>query len=122
MIMKRAYRWRGWCDRLAYGQVGRITRHAIHGSGSYIIRYTSSTYNSSRVVELLIDDSYCYKDTPYYPYYTIGMLESMFGYLRLGKVASVVTEPVICGFLNAFALFLIKSQVCVCVCMHAYGM
>ena len=50
---------------------------------------------------------------------SIGMMESLFGYLRLGKVASVVTEPVICGFLNAFALFLIKSQVCVCtVCMY----
>jgi MFS superfamily sulfate permease-like transporter len=40
-----------------------------------------------------------------------GLLETIFGYLRLGKVADLVTEPVIAGFLNAFALFLIKSQV-----------
>ena len=45
-------------------------------------------------------------------------MESMFGYLRLGKIASVVTEPVICGFLNAFALFLIKSQVCCSVMVY----
>ena len=39
------------------------------------------------------------------------MMEALFGYLRLGKIAQVVSEPVISGFLNAFALFLIKSQV-----------
>jgi len=39
-----------------------------------------------------------------------GLLETLFGVFRLGRVAAYVTEPVIAGFLNAFALFLIKSQ------------
>lgn len=39
-----------------------------------------------------------------------GLMETLFGVFRLGKLASLVTEPVIAGFLNAFALFLIRSQ------------
>ena len=40
-----------------------------------------------------------------------GAFEMLFGLLRLGKVAEIVTEPVMTGFLNAFAIFLMKSQV-----------
>lgn len=40
-----------------------------------------------------------------------GLLEALFGVARLGKLADMFTEPVVAGFLNAFALFLVKSQV-----------
>ena len=39
------------------------------------------------------------------------LLETLFGVSKLGKLAAYVTEPVLAGFLNAFALFLVKSQV-----------
>lgn len=39
------------------------------------------------------------------------IIEFLFGILKLSKIADIVTEPVIAGFLNAFALFLLKSQV-----------
>jgi MFS superfamily sulfate permease-like transporter len=38
------------------------------------------------------------------------VLESLFGVSRLGKLAEYVEEPVIAGFLNAFAVFLVRSQ------------
>ena len=41
------------------------------------------------------------------------LIELCFGLLKLSKIADVVTEPVIAGFLNAFAIFLVKSQVSV---------
>jgi SulP family sulfate permease len=44
-----------------------------------------------------------------------GLIESLFGLLKLGKLSKYVTEPVIAGFLNSFSLFLIKAQVCCCV-------
>ena len=40
-----------------------------------------------------------------------GLMEVLFGAARLGKFADIVTEPVVVGFLNAFAIFLVKSQV-----------
>jgi MFS superfamily sulfate permease-like transporter len=40
------------------------------------------------------------------------VFETIFGLLRLGKLTNYVTEPVVAGFLNAFAMFLVKSQVC----------
>ena len=39
------------------------------------------------------------------------VFESAFGIARLGKLCEHVEEPVIAGFLNAFAVFLLKSQV-----------
>ena len=38
------------------------------------------------------------------------LCETLFGLAKLGKLASYVTESVLAGFLNAFALFLVKSQ------------
>eukprot|EP01038_Epipyxis_sp_PR26KG_P006314 gene6314-8694_t len=39
-----------------------------------------------------------------------GLFQIAFGLTKLGKLASLVTEPVIVGFLNSFGIFLIKSQ------------
>ena len=39
------------------------------------------------------------------------VLEFLFGLSRAGKYINIVTEPVMSGFLNAFAIFLLKSQV-----------
>lgn len=41
------------------------------------------------------------------------VLEICFSLLRLGKLGHYVTEPVIVGFMNAFALFLLNVQVIV---------
>lgn len=38
------------------------------------------------------------------------LLQIAFGVLKLSNVMKIVTEPVICGFLNAFGIFLLKSQ------------
>lgn len=37
-------------------------------------------------------------------------MEGLFGVLRLSHWADIVTEPVITGFLNAMAIFIVKSQ------------
>ena len=39
------------------------------------------------------------------------IFETAFGVAKLGKLAALVSEPVLAGFLNAFALFLVKSQI-----------
>lgn len=39
-----------------------------------------------------------------------GLLEISFGVLKLGKLAKYVKKPVLAGFSNAFALFLVKAQ------------
>ena len=46
------------------------------------------------------------------------VFETSFGVLKLGKLAAWVSEPVLAGFLNAFALFLVKSQVVVTMMIH----
>ena len=38
------------------------------------------------------------------------LLQLLFGVLRLSSVLNVVTEPVICGFLNALGIFLVQTQ------------
>lgn len=38
------------------------------------------------------------------------LLQIAFGVLQLSSVMKIVTEPVICGFLNAFGIFLVQSQ------------
>ena len=38
------------------------------------------------------------------------VMEVAFGAAKLGKLAKYATEPVVAGFLNAFAVFLVKSQ------------
>ena len=54
-------------------------------------------------------------------------LELCFSLLKLGKLGQYITEPVIVGFMNAFALFLLNVQVkerecvCVCVCVRVRG-
>jgi SulP family sulfate permease len=40
-----------------------------------------------------------------------GLMEMVFGLLNLGSLVSFVTAPVVAGFLNSFALFLLKSQI-----------
>lgn len=40
-----------------------------------------------------------------------GLIELFFGAAKLAKVVNVVPEPVVAGFLNAFGVFLVKSQV-----------
>lgn len=39
-----------------------------------------------------------------------GLMETLFGLLNLGSLVSFVTAPVVAGFLNSFAVFLLKSQ------------
>eukprot|EP01041_Mallomonas_annulata_P009813 gene9813-20411_t len=39
-----------------------------------------------------------------------GILECLLGIFRMGSIVNIVKEPVIAGFLNAFAVFLVKSQ------------
>lgn len=40
-----------------------------------------------------------------------GCMEMIFGLLNLGSLVSFVTAPVVAGFLNSFAVFLLKSQI-----------
>lgn len=40
-----------------------------------------------------------------------GLLEILFGVLKLGKYLDIVTENVVVGFLNAVVVFLLKTQV-----------
>jgi len=49
-----------------------------------------------------------------------GIMEALFGVAKLGKFADMVTEPVVVGFLNAFAIFLVKSQVSLCLSFNHY--
>jgi SulP family sulfate permease len=39
------------------------------------------------------------------------LLETIVGVLKLGNVSKVITEPIMCGYLNAFAVFLALAQV-----------
>ena len=39
-----------------------------------------------------------------------GIFEIIFGILKLGKLARYVKKPILAGFSNAFAIFLVKSQ------------
>ena len=39
-----------------------------------------------------------------------GIFEIIFGLLKLGKLAKYVKKPILSGFSNAFAIFLVKSQ------------
>jgi MFS superfamily sulfate permease-like transporter len=38
------------------------------------------------------------------------VIEELFGIAKLGKLVRYVSEPVLAGFMNAFALFIVKSQ------------
>jgi len=47
-------------------------------------------------------------------------MEMVFGLLKLGKFGALVSEPVVAGFMNAFAVFLFKSQLKVFMPHHVW--